>query len=221
MDCKLTPYVILATSRTDGFAFIPNSASFSSVIAKYNGDVGQFLNKSNPKELQQVIQTFIRSCAGYCVITYILGIGDRHLDNLLIQDDGHLFHIDFGFIFGKDPKPFPPPMKLCKEMINAMGGPNSIGYNNFRKLCCTVFNILRKHARLILNLLSLMKDANIEGYGPKGQHDIVLNKVQDKFRLDLSDEQADAYLLKLIDDSVTALFPQFVESLHKIAMAFK
>lgn len=46
----------------------------------------------------------------------------RHLDNLLLRDDGRLFHVDFGFILGKDPKPFPPPMKLCKEMVEAMGG---------------------------------------------------------------------------------------------------
>lgn len=46
----------------------------------------------------------------------------RHLDNLLLRDDGSLFHVDFGFILGRDPKPFPPPMKLCKEMVEAMGG---------------------------------------------------------------------------------------------------
>ena len=46
----------------------------------------------------------------------------RHLDNLLLTDDGRLFHVDFAFILGRDPKPFPPPMKLCKEMVEAMGG---------------------------------------------------------------------------------------------------
>lgn len=30
--------------------------------------------------------------------------------------------MDFGYILGRDPKPFPPPMKLCKEMVEAMGG---------------------------------------------------------------------------------------------------
>ena len=31
---------------------------------------------------------------------------------------GNLFHIDFGYILGRDPKPLPPPMKLSKEMVN-------------------------------------------------------------------------------------------------------
>ena len=66
---------------------------------------------------QEVMDTYIKSCAGYCVITYLLGVGDRHLDNLMLCRDGRLFHIDFGFILGRDPKPYPPPFKLSKDMV--------------------------------------------------------------------------------------------------------
>jgi phosphatidylinositol 3-kinase len=41
-----------------------------------------------------------------------------------------MFHIDFGFIMGRDPKIFPPPMKLCKEMVEAMGG--TVGPGGYR-----------------------------------------------------------------------------------------
>lgn len=84
--------------------------------------------------------------AGYCVITYLLGVGDRHLDNLLLTTSGKLFHIDFGYILGRDPKPLPPPMKLSKEMVEAMGGINSEHYQEFRKQCYTAFLHLRRLA---------------------------------------------------------------------------
>ena len=90
------------------------------------------------------MDTYVKSCAGYCVITYLLGVGDRHLDNLLLTKNGKLFHVDFGYILGRDPKPLPPPMKLSKEMVEGMGGATSQQYQDFRKLCYTAFLHLRR-----------------------------------------------------------------------------
>lgn len=84
-----------------------------------------------------------------------------------------MFHVDFGFILGRDPKPMPPDMKLTSEMINAMGGQNrfvdnkiifinfSEYFKKFVDYCTTAFCILRRHANLIINLFSLMLDAGI------------------------------------------------------------
>jgi len=62
---------------------------------------------------------------------------------------------------GRDPKPFPPPMKLCKEMVDAMGGANAAPYRRFRSMACEAYNILRKNAGLILSLVHLMAGASI------------------------------------------------------------
>src|SRR4051812_46478700 len=70
--------------------------------------------------------------------------------------------VDFGYILGRDPKPFPPPVKVCREMVDAMGGPASPHYTRFKSLCYTAFIGLRKNANLILNLIALMVDANIQ-----------------------------------------------------------
>lgn len=132
------------------------------------------------------LDTFVKSCAGYCVITFILGIGDRHLDNIMMNTSGQMFHIDFGFIFGQDPKPFPPPFRLNQPMVDAMGGEDSEHYARFKTLCCQSYNWLRKSANLILNLLSLMGDAGIQDISKRSDLGKVLMRVEEKFRLDLT-----------------------------------
>jgi len=46
-------------------------------------------------------EKFIITAAGAFIGSYVLGIRDRHKDNMLIADDGSFFHIDFGYMFNK------------------------------------------------------------------------------------------------------------------------
>ena len=64
--------------------------------------VGEWLSKHNPapNEKEVAMDNFARSCAGYCVISHVLGLGDRHNDNIMVKTSGHLFHIDFGKFLG-------------------------------------------------------------------------------------------------------------------------
>uniref|UniRef100_A0A7N4NZG8 Phosphatidylinositol 3-kinase catalytic subunit type 3 n=1 Tax=Sarcophilus harrisii TaxID=9305 RepID=A0A7N4NZG8_SARHA len=166
LDLKLTPYKVLATSTKHGFMQFIQSVPVAEVLDT-EGSIQNFFRRYAPSEngpngiSAEVMDTYVKSCAGYCVITYILGVGDRHLDNLLLTKTGKLFHIDFGYILGRDPKPLPPPMKLNKEMVEGMGGTQSEQYQEFRKQCYTAFLHLRRYSNLILNLFSLMVDANI------------------------------------------------------------
>lgn len=161
----------------------------------------------------------MKSCAGYCVITYVLGVGDRHFDNLLLTKTGKLFHVDFGFILGRDPKLLPPLMKLTTEMIDGMGGPNSEHFHDFKKLCYTAFLAIRRSSNLILNLFTLMVNANIPDIAI--EPDKSVKKVQDKFVLHLTDEEAVQYMQNVIDGSVSAMMPVLVERFHTIAQKWR
>uniref|UniRef100_A0A1B6DM67 Phosphatidylinositol 3-kinase catalytic subunit type 3 n=1 Tax=Clastoptera arizonana TaxID=38151 RepID=A0A1B6DM67_9HEMI len=224
LDLKLTPYRVLATSTRHGFVQFIDSFPVAEVLAT-EGSIQNFFRKYHPSETgpygiaPDIMDTYVRSCAGYCVITYLLGVGDRHLDNLLLTTNGKLFHIDFGYILGRDPKPLPPPMKLSKEMVEAMGGVTSEHFNEFRKLCYTTFLHLRRHANLILNLFALMVDASVPDIAL--EPDKAVKKVQDKLRLDLNDEEAVHYLQHLLELSVTAVMAALVEQLHKFAQYWR
>ena len=67
---------------------------------------------------------------------YILQIKDRHNANILVDRDGHVVHIDFGFLFTNSPgggiKFEAAPFKLTNEFVRVMGGTESDGFKRFR-----------------------------------------------------------------------------------------
>jgi phosphatidylinositol 3-kinase len=224
LDLKLSPYSVLATSSKHGFVQFVESVPIADILTA-EGTIQNYFRKCNPcdtgpyKIQAEVMDTYVKSCAGYSVITFILGVGDRHLDNLLISETGKLLHIDFGYILGRDPKVMPPPMKLSKEMIETFGGMNSDHFGEFKKECYTAYLSLRRHANLILNLFSLMVDASVPDIAL--EPDKIVKKIQEKFRLDISDEEAVRYIQNVIDVSAMAVIPGLVDRVHKLAQLMR
>ncbi|KAL2758535.1 hypothetical protein ACRALDRAFT_2098462 [Sodiomyces alcalophilus JCM 7366] len=220
LDLKLSPYKILATSTTAGASQFVPSVSFQSIPSAL-----AYLKSHNPDSRQplglrqETLDTYVKSCAGYCVITYILGVGDRHLDNLLLAPDGHFFHADFGFILGRDPKPFAPVMKLSKEMVDCMGGVQSEHFKMFKQYCFLAYAALRKSSNLILNLFSLMVDANIPDI--RFEPDKAVLKVRERFHLELNEEDAMLYFDRVIEDALGAIAPVVIDKLHELVQAFR
>ncbi|VDP16986.1 unnamed protein product [Schistosoma margrebowiei] len=66
------------------------------------GVITKWLQSQNITELdyKRALDNFLRSLAGCCVATYVLGVGDRHNDNIMIRYSGHVFHVDFSKVFG-------------------------------------------------------------------------------------------------------------------------
>ena len=231
LDLKLTPYSILATSPQAGaIQFVPTVA-FSTISEKHRGSVLSYLRTTNPDSSgplgirKETMDTYIKSCAGYCVITYILGVGDRHLDNLLLTPSGNFLHIDFGFILGRDPKPFAPLIKISKEMVDGLGGVNSAQYAQFRSYCFTAYTTLRKSSSLVLNLFALMVQSSVgdlrmveEQMGGVGG---AVGKVRDRFHLDVSEEAARGLLDQVISDSVNAVFGVVIDKLHNFVQTWR
>ncbi|CAF1302350.1 unnamed protein product [Adineta steineri] len=227
IDLKLTPYKVLSTSLKYGFVQFIDSQPLQKILER-NYTIRQYLQTkitvTNAEDTtlaetgipREMMDAYVKSSAGYCLVTYLLGIGDRHLDNLLLRDTGQLFHIDFGFIMGRDPKPLPQAMRVSKDMMEML---DEKRLSDFLRHCFTAFIILRKHANVFANLFSLMLDANIPDIAL--ERDKTVKKLLDKFRLDLDEEKATSYLKDLIYSSIGALLPQVYDYFHNWSLAFR
>lgn len=94
LDLAMEPYRCVATSPMTGILqVVPNSVTTAD-IHKRVGILGAFKDPSfsewiqanNPdrRSHKAAVDLFRRSCAGYCVATCVLGIGDRHNDNIMV-----------------------------------------------------------------------------------------------------------------------------------------
>ena len=158
LNLLISTYNILPIDNEFGFIeIIPHSVTLHK-LKKYKCSIQNFINEHNSHlSIHEMKQRFVTSCAAYCVITYILGIGDRHLENIMITKSGILFHIDYGFILGEDPKKMlSPEIRITPEMVDAMGGLESQYYKLFQEICLKSYNCIRRHFNLFAIQLSML-----------------------------------------------------------------
>lgn len=97
----MNPYGCLSTGHQVGMIeVVLNSTTIAKIQKKARGARGAFDKKllyqwlmdqnPDPESREKAIDNFIRSCAGCCVATYVLGIGDRHSDNIMLRKNGQV-----------------------------------------------------------------------------------------------------------------------------------
>lgn len=132
----------------------------------------KWIKENNKTNLSQAIETFTLSCAGYCVATFILGIGDRHPDNIMVNQQGQIFHIDFGHFLGHFKKKFGinrerVPFVLTEDFLYVIshGKENprkSDEFTHFQEICGKAYLALRRHANLLITLFTMMLPTGIQ-----------------------------------------------------------
>ncbi|RZF38830.1 hypothetical protein LSTR_LSTR000533 [Laodelphax striatellus] len=229
LDLKMVTFSCVPTGNKRGMIEMVTEAETLRKIQVELGLTGSFkdrpiaewLAKHNPSalEYERAVANFTASCAGYSVATYILGICDRHNDNIMLKMSGHLFHIDFGKFLGdaqmfgnfkRDRTPF----VLTSDMAYVINGGDkpSVRFHHFVDLCCQAFNIVRKHGNLILNLFGLMASSGIPGVTVDA-----VRYVQRALMLDVSNPEAAATFARFIQSSLKSWFTQFNFFLHNLA----
>ncbi|KAJ2894153.1 uncharacterized protein MKZ38_007899 [Zalerion maritima] len=142
------------------------------------------------------VDAFKRSLAAYSMISYILQLKDRHNGNVLIDNEGHIIHIDFGFMLSNSPGSVgfeAAPFKLTHEYVDVLGGVGSPEWEGYKKLCKQAFQALRRSADNIVDLVSMMgRDSKMPCYAAGVA--TATNSLRQRFQLHLSADEAEHFV---------------------------
>lgn len=149
---------------------------------------------------KQATYNFLISLVGYSLACYILQIKDRHNGNILLDTEGHIIHVDFGFILGDHPGFYcveVAPFKFCSEYEELLKDL----LEDFKILFLEGFCALRKHSERLCRILEMLSEnSDIRCVNKK-----VLNSFKDRLKLEMSDKELESYVLFLINKSFNSM----------------
>ncbi|KAK5689044.1 Phosphatidylinositol 4-kinase stt4 [Elasticomyces elasticus] len=201
LDVYVFPYRVTATAPGCGVIdVLPNSISRDMLGREaVNGLYEYFVSKYGSEDsirFQEARSNFVKSMAAYSIISYLLQFKDRHNGNIMVDDAGHILHIDFGFCFDIAPggvKFERAPFKLSPEMVAVMGGTQSQSFRAFEELCVKAFLASRQYVEQLAHVILTMLDSGLPCFKPT-----TLQHFKERFVLEKSEREAADYVRKLV-----------------------
>lgn len=206
----LKPINIITTTRGGIMETLIDSNSLVK-IKKYNNSIDNLkhyftvqFGKAGAMSYKAALKQFTSSLVGYSLLCYFLEIKDRHNGNIMIDSDGHLIHIDFGFLLNHSPGNVnfeKAPFKLTLEYVDLLEGLKSSFFEEFRSLFHKGFMAIRKNHTLVTNFVEIYMISNSDlpcFNDPK----LVIENLKAKFLLEIVNEKMKDSTNAIIDYSL-------------------
>lgn len=203
------PYKILCLSNDSGLIEpILNTVSLHQVKKQCQLTLYQYFEREFGPSMSEAFiiaqRNFIQSCAAYCLVCYLIQVKDRHNGNILLHSDGHLIHIDFGFILSTSPRNLgfeTSPFKLTPEFVEVMGGSQSKQFQEFKTLILQGLIAARKHMEKIVNLVEIMlSGSQLPCFRSGGA--ATVQGLKNRFHLTLTEDQLRRHVEDLVEASI-------------------
>ncbi|XP_039571270.1 phosphatidylinositol 4-kinase beta isoform X1 [Passer montanus] len=206
----IRPYKILVISADSGMIEPVLSAVSLHQIKKQSqlSLLDYFLQEHgshNSESFLSAQRNFVRSCAGYCLVCYLLQVKDRHNGNILLDAEGHIIHIDFGFILSSSPRNLgfeTSAFKLTAEFVDVMGGLDGDMFNYYKMLMLQGLIAARKHMDRVVQIVEIMQQGS---QLPCFHGSSTIRHLKERFHMNLTEEQLQLLVEQMVDGSMRSI----------------
>ncbi|GFO15198.1 serine/threonine-protein kinase atm [Plakobranchus ocellatus] len=133
--------------------------------------------------------TYTRSVATNSIVGYILGLGDRHVNNILIDvETAELVHIDFGIAFEQGrilPTPETVPFRLTRDIVDGMGIPGVEGV--FRRCCEKMVQVMKNNSEALLTIVQVLLHDPLSHWSLSPDEALALQRKREQAAMDTVD----------------------------------
>ena len=228
LQVKMALYKVLCTGNMQGMLeMVTNSDTLANIHVQEGGAIKQLFSiaavlnwiEKNCKtvSLAEAKENFLESNVAYCLATFVLGIGDRHNDNIMMKKNGELFHIDFGHFLGHFKykmgiKRERAPFVFTRQFQYVLGGDDSPLFKKFKEKLDLGYSILRKNKEVVVTLLRMLLCTGIPELNEKS-----LKFLEGSLALKKNDKEASEFLMKKLYESMDSVSTKLNFAIHIVA----
>ncbi|XP_068031002.1 phosphatidylinositol 4-kinase beta isoform X1 [Anomalospiza imberbis] len=206
----IRPYKILVISADSGMIEpVLSAVSLHQVKKQSQLSLLEYFRQehgsANSESFLSAQRNFVRSCAGYCLVCYLLQVKDRHNGNILLDAEGHIIHIDFGFILSSSPRNLgfeTSAFKLTSEFVDVMGGLDGDMFNYYKMLMLQGLIAARKHMDRVVQIVEIMQQGS---QLPCFHGSSTIRHLKERFHMNLTEEQLQLLVEQMVDGSMRSI----------------
>lgn len=206
----IKPYKILVISSDSGMIEpVVNAVSIHQVKKQSSLSLLDYFLQEHGNYTTEAFLTaqrnFVQSCAGYCLVCYLLQVKDRHNGNILLDSEGHIIHIDFGFILSSSPRNLgfeTSAFKLTTEFVDVMGGLDGDMFNYYKMLMLQGLIAARKHMERVIQIVEIMQQGS---QLPCFHGSSTIRNLKERFHMNMTEEQLQMLVEQMVDGSMRSI----------------
>ncbi|KAA3678890.1 phosphatidylinositol 4-kinase B [Paragonimus westermani] len=226
----LRPLTVIVTSPDSGLIEpVPDTVSLHQIKRHARLSLLDYMLREHGSPNSEAFLTaqrnFVESCAAYCIVSYLLQVKDRHNGNILLDNEGHMIHIDYGFMLSASPGKNlgfeTSPFKLTAEQVTVMGGNTSDLFEYFKCLLLRGLLAARKHMEEVCVLVELARATcpQLPCFARSGGSTAV-SGLRQRFQLYRTEEHMRQSVDRMIESSLNSVTTKLYDSFQYYTNAY-